>query len=377
MKRRQWLTVTGLTVLSGKAFSGATQKSANERITCGFIGVGGRGTGLLHTVLDGLPDVDVVAVCDINPDRLSSAVKAVESKRGKTPTAIGGGGTKDNYAYRKLVENKTIDTLVISTPCNWHYPMYRDCLMAEKHFYGEKPMCISVKEADDLWREHKRHPKTVVTIGYQRRANARYQEAINAVRGGAIGTLIEGRAAWNNAWGPLRGWFSRRKESGDWMVEQACHTWDVFYWLLGSAPSRAFAVGRQDIFAKDEPGRDVTDFYGAILEWPNGFWLTFTHAWGLVDDAAFIGVYERVVGTDGVCDLGGGRIRTRAGQRLVGRDVNDTLELLRDFFKCVRTGEKTLSGVENGRISVLIGLLVAQAVYRRDLVTWEQLLKGR
>lgn len=374
MTRRDFLKISAATGLAMSVGQGLAQPSPNERLTCGFIGVGGRGTGLLQTVLDNLPDVDVVAVCDTNPDRLNSAVKLVEQKRGKRPEAFGGGGKKDEYTYRKLLKRKDIDTLVISTPCDWHYPMYMDAIKAGKHFYGEKPMCISVKEANDIAELARKNPKVVITIGYQRRGNPRYREAIAAIKRGEIGELIEGRAAWDNAWGPLRGWFSRRKESGDWMVEQACHTWDVYFWILNETPVRAFAVGRRDIYAKEEPSRDVTDFYATIIEW-RGFWLTFIHTWGIPGGIGWGG--ERVIGTQGACDLGGGRFVYRdKPEKRVGYDVNDTLELLRDFFQCVRTGKKTLSGVENGRYSVLIALLVRLAVDKHGIATWDELMRG-
>ncbi len=374
MKRRDFLKVsaaTGLAFGFGEAL--AQQPSPNERLTCGFIGVGGRGTGLLQTVLDNLPDVDVVAICDINPERLNNAVNLVEQKRGKKPEAFGGGGTKDNYTYRKLLERKDIDTLVIATPCHWHYPMYMDAIKAGKHFYGEKPMCISVKEANELLALAQRYPKVVITIGYQWCANPRHREAIAAVRNGEIGDLIEGRAAWDNAWGPLRGWFSHRNESGDWMVEQACHAWNIYYLLLGETPVRAFAIGRRDVYAKEEPGRDVTDFYATVIEWSN-FWLTFVHTWGIPQGFGWGGMW--VLGTQGACEISSGRLLYKGKpERRVGRDVNDTLELLSDFFISVRTGKKTLSGVENGRFSVLIGLLVRLAVDRRGVATWEELMR--
>ncbi len=347
------------------------QPSPNDRLTCAFIGVGGRGTYLLNTVLDNLPDVDVTAVCDIDPERLKNAVQIVEQKRGKKPEAIGGGGTRDNFAYRKLLERKDIDTLVIATPCNWHYPMYVDAIKAGKHFYGEKPMCISVKEADEIVALARKKPEVVITIGYQWCANPRFQEAIDAVKKGEIGELIEGRAAVDNAWGPLRGWFSRRRESGDWMVEQACHVWNIYYLLLGEPPIRSFAIGRRDIYAREEPGRDVTDFYATVIEWRN-FWLTFVHTWGVPRGFGWGGLW--VLGTQGACELSSGRLLYKdKPERRVGHDVNDTLELLRDFFNCVRTGKKPLSSVENGRMSVLIGLLVRLAVDKRGTATWREL----
>ena len=53
------------------------------------------------------------------------------------------------------------------------------------------------------------------------------------------------------------------------MVEQAVHVWDVFNWLAGGPPDRAYGQGRRDLFTKSQPRRDVTDHYSVQLEWAN------------------------------------------------------------------------------------------------------------
>jgi len=352
----------------------ALGQQGSERIRCGFIGVGGRGTGLLRETVE-LGEVQVTAICDINPEHLARALGIVEEAQGAKPDGYGEGP----FDYRRLLERKDLDAVVIATPCNWHAPMYLDTLAAGKHFYGEKPMCISLKEANDIVAAAERAPKVVAYIGFQRRANPHYIEAIRLIQQGEIGELLEGRVAWANDWGPLRGWFSHRAESGDWVLEQACHTWDVLNWVTAATPLRAYAAARADIYNADEPGRDVNDYYSAIIEYPNKFTVVALHSWICPPDDGFRGVYERVVGRLGGCDLGDGRFiyhdRSKAA-RSVGGDVNDTRENLRAFFDCVKQGKPAVSGVYNGRDAVLVGLLIRKAYDEGRAVTWEEMLRS-
>ena len=371
LSRRDFLRIgaaAGLAIGCGELGLADQPRAPGDRLRVGFVGTGGRGTVLLKEAL-ALGSVDVPAVCDINADNLSRAIGLAEETLKCRPDGYSS-GDKD---YLNLLARTDLDAVVIATPCYLHAPMYLDAFSAGKHFYGEKPMCLSVNEGNDLLKAQARNPGIVAQIGFQRRANARYIESVSQIRAGRIGELIEGRAAWDNSRRPPNTWLGLRKYSGDWMLEQACHTWDVFNWTLGATPVRAFGTGRRDVVA--DSGRDVTDYYTAIVQWPNGFDLTFHHSMVCPDDDAFTGVYERVVGSLAGCELSAGRFTYRDGipkYRQVGRDVNDTRELLRDFFQCVRNGSAPMSGVGTAFDAVVAGLLVRTAVDRNGLATWDE-----
>lgn len=362
-------------LIASLATQGKGQESKPDRIRCGFIGVGGRGTRLLKSTLK-VPEVDVKAICDINVEHLERAQGIVEEAQGSKPD----GYWKDEYHYRSLLKRSDLDAVVIATPCDWHHEMYVDTIHAEKHMYGEKPMCITREHSYDVVAAAEEKPGLVSQIGFQRRSSPRYQEAIRLIHEGEIGELIDGRGAWYNAWGPLKRWFGRRERSGDWMLEQACHTWDVFNWVAQTTPLRAFGIGRKDIFLNDDPLRDVTDYYCAILEYPKGFLVDFGHSWFCPNDGKFTGVYERVAGPKGGVDLPSGTFiyRGKKGEEkqekvVVPEEGNHTDLAIGSFFDAVRTGRKPDSGVINGRDAVMTGLLVREAVDRGDSVGWWEL----
>ncbi|MCK5839772.1 MAG: Gfo/Idh/MocA family oxidoreductase, partial [Bacteroidales bacterium] len=91
--------------------------SSNSKVRLGFIGVGLRGEWHLHNAL-ARDDVEVTAICDINPKRLVIAQDMIQKARHHKAVEYG----KNDYDYRNLLEQKNIDAVIISTPWLWHTP---------------------------------------------------------------------------------------------------------------------------------------------------------------------------------------------------------------------------------------------------------------
>jgi predicted dehydrogenase len=148
----------------------------NEKVTLGFIGVGGQGKGNLGGFLK---HANVAAVCDVDSKRLADALGVIEKA----------GGRAEGYAdYRKLLERKDIDAVVISTPDHWHaLPTVHACA-AGKDAYVEKPLSLTIAEGRvmvDAARKHKR----IVQTGSQQRSDTKFRRACELVRSGAIGQV--------------------------------------------------------------------------------------------------------------------------------------------------------------------------------------------
>ena len=111
-------------------------QSPNDTIRVAFIGVGNRGSYLLKNMLK-VPGVKVVAICDIDSDSLKKAVDAVTAS----------GITPDSYTeFRKLLDRKDIDAVVIATPVDLHKEMAIAALEVGKHVYCEKPMALTPEQ---------------------------------------------------------------------------------------------------------------------------------------------------------------------------------------------------------------------------------------
>lgn len=160
---------------------------------------------------------------------------------------------------------------------------------------------------------------------------------------GELGNPLTGHSVWLSSNGPMNGhddWLACRARSGDWMVEQAVHVWDVFNWLASGPPVRASGRGRRDLFHADQPQRDVTDHYSAELEWADGFHVSFMHTWVAPPDERFTGVTLQVMGDAGGIDFSSGAVtfrdRGRPRQTIHPGNQPDTRLALEAFLEAVQ-----------------------------------------
>jgi predicted dehydrogenase len=376
LNRRRFLgcsAAAGLALSQGKVGEGA-EGAATVRV--GVIGLGTRGTSLLRTLLE-LPAVQVVAVCDNDPRHRLRGQGIVERAKGSRPEAL------ENP--RDVVDRNDVDAVAVALPCDLHASVYADALAAGRHLYAEKPLATTLAGCQLLLAASESNPGAIVHVGFQRRSNPRYRDGLALIREGELGSLVEGRGAWLSSNGPMTGhggWLGLRERSGDWMVEQAVHAWDVFNWIAGGPPSRAFGQGRRDLFTDRQPGRDVTDHYSVQLEWPCGFHVSFLHSWVAPADDRFTGVTLQVMGTAGGLDLGTGALTFRGKERprqtLHPGNQADTRLALQTFVDAIRDKGHTpppLSLAE-ARDATLTGLLVRTAVDERRVVTMDEIRAG-
>lgn len=240
LSRREFIRAAGFTaaglmattVVGGKAIAqGAAPASgnvigANSKLRIGMIGVGGMGGGHLKMIKDMSADqnVEIIAVCDVWNKRLKQAQQAA--------------GVTDAQAfsdYRKLLENKDIDVVVVSTADHWHAQIAMDALEAGKHVYVEKPMTRHLDEAFKLYDTVKRTGK-LVQVGSQGCTDAKWHKSAELIKAGKIGSVL---------W--AQGGYCRNNPSGEWNYgidkDFAPDNVDWNAWL-GTAPKRDFSPER-------------------------------------------------------------------------------------------------------------------------------------
>ena len=368
VNRRRFLhgaAAAGLALSQGGPSLEASVDSRPIRV--GLIGLGNRGTSLARTLLDGL-GAQIVAVCDAEPKHRTRAAGIVEKATGQRPEVL--------ERIEDLLDRDEVEAVVSALPCDLHADVYAATLRAGKHLYGEKPLALTLADCDRILAESANRPRLTCRIGFQRRWNPRYAEGIALARRGEIGEILHADAAWISSNGPILGhqdWLASRERSGDWMVEQGVHIWDVLVWLAGGLPEKAVGRGRRDIFPGRPSGRDVTDHYSVQLDWPGGFSATFLQSWVAPADDAFTGASLRILGRDGGLDLAGGsltfRDRSRPRQTLHPGGQPDTRLALASFLKSVRQNSPTSPiDLAQAREATRVGLLVRRAVDERRVV---------
>ena len=158
--------------------------SANERVGLGFIGAGIRGHILMEMAkLTG--QADLVAVCDCYQGHLD---RAKERTEGKIETIFA--------QYKKLLERKDVDAVVIATPDHWHLQMVLDALAAGKDVYIEKPMTHRIEDGPKMIAAAKRHNR-IVQVGSQWISSAQHKKAKEIVQAGKLGKVTKITAAYN------------------------------------------------------------------------------------------------------------------------------------------------------------------------------------
>jgi predicted dehydrogenase len=376
LNRRRFLgcsAAASLAISQGNLADAALADGAAAPVRLGAIGVGNRGTSLLRTALE-LPGSVVVAVCDTEPKHRQRGQGIVEKARGARPDAY------EDPA--RLLERPDLDGVVVALPCDAHVAVYCAAIEAGKHLYAEKPLALSLAGCDQVMAESARNPQVRVHVGFQRRSNPRFLAGIEAIRRGELGRLIEARATWTSSNGPVSGhggWLGLRQRSGDWMVEQAVHIWDVFQWITAEPPVHATGWGRRGLFADTEPLRDVTDHYSVDLEWASGFRASLIQSWISPAGDATTGSSLRVLGEAGAFDFTSGllahRDRSRPRQTIQAGPHNDSRMALEAFLADIRAAAPIPPPITlaDARTATRIGLLARQAVDERRIVSIDEI----
>lgn len=157
---------------------GATAPS--DRIQMGFIGVGGMGGGHVRA-FSAMPDVRIVAVCDVRKSHRDRAKQVVDSRYGDTACAT--------YAdFRELLAREDIDAVLMACPDHWHVLVGLEIARRGKDVYFEKPLGLSVEEGKAM-RKAVERSGIVFQFGTQQRSDQRFRLACELVRNGRLGRL--------------------------------------------------------------------------------------------------------------------------------------------------------------------------------------------
>lgn len=220
MDRRHFLMNSAAALSTASALSAA---SPNDTIRIATVGVRGRGKSHMQAFTS-LPNVDLVALCDIDEAELNKAAKFVEGKRGKAPAM--------HTDLRKLLEDKSIDAISIATPNHQHTLQTIWACQAGKDVYVEKPCSHNMFEAKQIVAAARKYDR-IVQQGSQSRSNLALMEAVQKMKDGVIGDVYHARALcfkWRNTIGKA--------------AEEAVPAGVDYDLWLGPAPRRAFTKNR-------------------------------------------------------------------------------------------------------------------------------------
>lgn len=267
------------------------EHTAKERCRLGMIGPGSRGRFLLEFLAKN-PKCEIVALADIYQPSLDEALKIV-------PTA------KTYKDYHKLLEDKTIDGVIVSTPLATHCQIVLDAFDAGKNVYCEKTIGYDMDECLAMYRKHLSTGRIFFT-GQQRLFDPRYIQAMDLIHRGTFGYISAVHAFWNrnNDWRrdvpkpsleKFINWRLYKATSKGLMTELACHQLQVGTWALGMLPAKVMGHGSINYWKK---GREVYDNVNLIYVFPDGRKMTY----GSDVENKFYGLEEQILGSKGTVE---------------------------------------------------------------------------
>lgn len=184
--RREFVQLATAGLVSASALQvgvASTARGPNETLVFGLIGCGGRGTHDAK-LFQNTPNVKLAYVCDVDENRLRSASEA-----------LGVDGRHAVSDLRRILDDKSVDAVIVATPDHWHSPASILACEAGKHVYVEKPISHNIRESRLLVEAAKRN-ETLVQHGTQCRSTPMMIEAVKLLRDGIIGDVFVARC-WN------------------------------------------------------------------------------------------------------------------------------------------------------------------------------------
>ena len=180
MDRRDFLVSTAV-LTAGAAVRGFA--SPNETVRMAVVGCGGRGSSHV-SAWSGMPNVEIVALCDVDEAHIADKVKGLESKGKKKPATY--------VDYRKLLEDKSIDAVSLATPNHWHTLQTIWACQAGKDVYVEKPCSHNIFESQQIVAAARKYTR-IVQQGSQSRSSPALREAVQRMATGELGDVYMAR----------------------------------------------------------------------------------------------------------------------------------------------------------------------------------------
>ena len=385
-----------------------TTVSPSDTLLFGLIGCRGMGFGDTRSLLK-LPNTQCVAVCDVDTNVREQRAKNLVDSGEPQPTLYND--------YRRLLEDKDLDFVVIGTPDHWHCLMLVDALEAGKHVYVEKPLANSMHECDVMLSAARHHGK-VVQLGQWQRSGPHWQNAIEFVHSGALGNIRTVKTWAYQGWmkpvpvlpdGPVpdgvdydlwlgpaasrpfnlnRFHFSFRwfwDYAGGLMTDWGVHIIDfALFGMNATYPKSVMATGGK--FAYPDDASETPDTLQAVYEFDD-FTMLWEHATGIN-----LGPYGR---THGVAFIGnnGTLVVDRIGWEVIPETISDPelqatvpklivpkpsprtgndLDLhTLNFVRAITDGEVTTAGIEVGHAAASVAHMGNVAYRTGRKLYWE------
>jgi UDP-N-acetyl-2-amino-2-deoxyglucuronate dehydrogenase len=215
----------------------------------------------IEALINNEPDAMLVAVCDVVES------KAIERKE-QYESVMANSNVKVYTDYLEMLKNEDIDVVAIATESGYHAKHAIDCMKAGAHVLIEKPMALSVTDADNMIAVSKETNKKIC-VSHQNRFNPPIQKLRKAIQEGRFGRIMSGtaRILWtrDNNYYKQAPWRGTKELDGGTLMNQCIHNIDLLQWMMGSDVERVYA--ERSTFLRDI---EMEDFGAILIRFKNG-----------------------------------------------------------------------------------------------------------
>jgi predicted dehydrogenase len=392
ISRRSFVEASGLALaaLAAPRQAFAIGRRTADPIRIGLVGCGGRGTGAVRDAVRASDNVQIMALGDLFPDRITSAQTGfartvTEDPRFAAAYKVTPEKCFTGFDAYKQVLATDCDLVILATPPGFRAEQLMAAVNAGKHVFTEKPVAVDVKTAlaAIAAADIAKAKGLGIVAGTQRRHDPRYRETIRRIHDGAIGQVVSGQVYWNQGglwsnvrkpgWSDmefqLRNWLYYTWLSGDHIVEQHVHNIDVANWVMGGHPVRATAMGGRQTRTDPLYGH-IFDHFAVEYEYSDGR-RVLSMCRQQDGTASKVGEsFQGSLGQSNAYDTIEGKNAWKHA-RLEG--MNPYVEEHRDLVASIRAGKPLNEGRQIVE-SNLTAILGREAAYTGQSLTWDELL---
>lgn len=377
------------------------KKSAADEVVVALIGCRSMGFGNLENALK-QPGVVCGALCDVDKEVLDKRTADVTRIQGKAPLQY--------TDYRKLMENKDIDAVIIGTPDHWHCLPFIAACQAGKDVYVEKPLANSIAECDLMVKATRKYNR-VVQVGQQQRSGEHWKKAVDYINTGNIGLLrkVNIWANFNYGKGPIavpnepapaytnyEMWlgptpqkpFNKSRYHGSWrmfwdyggglMTDWGVHLIDIALWAKGvtDLPLAVSAMGGN--YAYPENAHETFDTMSVAYQMKD-YTINWEHTAGTQNGPynrgyglAFVGNNATLVidrdGWEVFPEVENGQFKVPAIPKQGGAGSHEPH--MKNFIECIKTRKDPACTVENGRLVAVYAHMANIALRTNSRLVW-------
>jgi predicted dehydrogenase len=374
-----------------RTFLAATAMFAQDTPRVGIIGAGGRGRYLIEQFKE--VGATVAAVCDVYEPNLQDGLKVAST------------GAASFSEYRRLLDDRSLQAVIIATPDHWHARMAIDAVEAGKDVYLEKPLAHTIEDGFALVGAVRR-TKRILQVGTQRRSAQLFLDGRQYASPARLGDVrlvtsmwlnnqaslsdrsLKGPLDWKQWLGsaPQRepdamrffNWYYFWDYSGGLLVGQAAHIVDTIQWYMGSKePAAVTCTGGRVNLA----GAEVPDTAVIAIEYPENYLATFTLGYKAMRYNSFNDQIVQFHGSKARLDVGresyalyretnAVEVKPSVEVKQPGSFAASTRAHIRNFLECIRSRQEPNAPVEAGQATNIVLCMAMESLRSGKRLRW-------